>query len=96
MMRVLALLASVPALMAWNGFVLMKLWGWFAVPAGFRPLTVAWAYGIVCLVGLFKRHPGKEAIARPVSEDIGYAVVCPLFGLAFGYLAHVAMVSWGW
>jgi hypothetical protein len=97
MWKVLGFFAMVPALMAWAGFVVMKLWGWFAVPAGCRPLTVAWAYGLVCLVGVFKSMPrGKADESDGMTTQVVYGLISPLFALGFGYLAHVAMVSWGW
>jgi hypothetical protein len=93
--RALLLLALAPASMAWTGFVVMRLWGWFAVPAGFKPITVAWAYGLLCLVSAFKTLP-KKSEDEPWTTIVAKAALGPLLSLAFGWIAHAAMVHWGW
>lgn len=37
----------------WSGFLLSRLWEWFVVPLGVRPLSLAHAIGVALLVGLF-------------------------------------------
>ena len=58
--KVLAFVAYIVAaipLYFFSGWVLAKLWGWFVVPLGVVPITLAWAVGLSVLVGLFRPVP---------------------------------------
>src|SRR6476619_7135305 len=43
----------VPLAAIFRGFALMKLWAWFvSQPFGVRPINIALAYGLSCIIGL--------------------------------------------
>ena len=44
-----------------HGWVIMLLWGWFAVPLGVPRITLAHALGIDALVSVFRLHVATEA-----------------------------------
>jgi hypothetical protein len=58
---IVAILATVPLiwLRAW---VIVKLWSWFVVPLGVKPLTIGLAIGLCIVVALLKgiKRPGYE------------------------------------
>lgn len=94
---VVAVVMAVPAVLL-SGFVLTKLWLWFAVSLGLKSLSFWHACGFATLVGLLhRRMPAKEA-APEKDEQLGYFVqvffylyLAPLLSLAAGYIFHCLM-----
>lgn len=79
----------------YKSFVLTKLWAWFFVPLGLRPISLAWAVGIVTTVVLVS--PGQTSDARAVRkyfkiapdkerQVVGYFMIALLF--LIGWTAH--------
>lgn len=82
-----------PLYAIWLGFVLTKLWAWFAVPAfGAPPLSIAAAVGISLIVGLVARqHPANETEGKTMAEILTHGTVIaamkPAIALFFGWIA---------
>lgn len=93
----LGLVALLPIVMvfgyAFNGWVLVKLWTWFAVPIlGLPPLSLLQAIGIATLVGWITR----DARALKEKEQKWYTTVSSyIFGglmtVLSGYVVHRMM-----
>lgn len=87
----LGLLAYIAAAVLFRGWVLSILWAWFAVPFGLPPLTIPWAIGISCIMGMFSggAHSSKS------EDDNGTKALLPfilaLMALGIGWVAHVSM-----
>lgn len=79
-----------------HGFVLSKLWGWFAVPLGLPVLGVLHAAGLMGLIRLFtytvKPFPTKNDEEDPdVTKRVLHIVMLatlPWLSLFFGYVIH--------
>jgi hypothetical protein len=73
----------------WNGAVISILWGWFIVPLGAPPLTVAHAIGVSLLIG-FIRHKEWKRTPQPnmveVMEKIGVFLMSGPLALVMGYV----------
>jgi len=50
----MALLVFIILVIAWQIFVITKLWGWFVTPFGLPALTAAHAVGLCLLAAMFK------------------------------------------
>lgn len=86
---VLALVMIIPLWLAfsiYSGFAVWLLWGWFVVPLGVQPITVAWAIGLSSLVCLLIPMPPKGAKEK-TSVHTGAIILKPLVMLAVGYIA---------
>ncbi len=92
----LALIAGVIAVSAIiNGWVLTKLWHWFAVPIfGFHDLEIVQAIGIGLIVS-FLTHK-TVAMKKSGSDEtdwagIGANLLSPFVVLLVGYIVHLFM-----
>lgn len=79
---------------AWKGFVLMVLWGWFVVPVfGVSSLALAPAIGLALLVS-YLTYQGDAAQTRngDFEELMAVAVVqellVPTLALCVGFVVH--------
>jgi len=73
----------------YNAWVLSILWGWFIVPLGVKSLSIAHAYGVTLVAGLFLSTRGiKENKNQDdwVSSLITWLIL-PLVALFFGWVA---------
>ena len=71
----------------WDGFVLSKLWGWFAVPLHVLPIGVWHAAGIIIL---FRFMRGAKTDSSPTTvTDIVWAFSYPAAALGIG-----ALIQW--
>jgi hypothetical protein len=72
-----------------RGWGLSIGWGWFVVPLGVRPITIAWAYGICLVWSLFTFVPikldGKGREVKYVNSLLQYGLVTLAF-LAAGWV----------
>lgn len=59
-MKLVALLAWAPIGMIYSGVVLTKLWGWFLVPYGLKPISLIIAIGISLILSQIKGYTKKE------------------------------------
>lgn len=85
------LLLMVP-FMLWSGFVLEKLWAWFAVPLGAPAIGLGLAVGVNLLVNFFLARPSKtKADAEYLGRAIGFGVFEPVFALGIGYIVHLCI-----
>ncbi len=99
---VLAVILSI----AWTGYVMSVLWGWFIVPLGVIPITVWHAIGISSLIRVFtaKRSsltkPDKalkqtndpgEFTVKEVLEDFFFIIYLSTFLLFIGSIANLNM-----
>lgn len=81
-----------------DAFVLWRLWGWFAIPAGAQPIGYWNAYGFdvaLMIIGLnvyrYDVAGGKSsegALGSVFARGLGYVIV-----LGFGYFAHRMMTG---
>lgn len=88
----------VPLAAIFRGFALVKLWAWFlVVPFGVRPINIALAYGISCIVGLLTYQSDAatehkdEAFAVQAARSIMLAVLVPALSLLAGWIAKQFM-----
>lgn len=71
----------------WNGFVLQRLWAWFAVPLGAPAITMSIAVGLNILASfLTARVPRKDTDWQRI---ITFAVIYPAVALLTGYIVHL-------
>lgn len=71
---------------AWAGYVLSILWGWFAVPLfGLRVLSVPEAIGVALIVGAMARPyvPSREG---DTGERIAMVFIKPALALLIGWV----------
>lgn len=79
-----------------NGFVLLKLWGWFVVPTfGVKPLTLTQALGISLLIGFLTFHelPNREK-ERSLNDLMGSIFLHYIYqfsALSLGWVYHLFM-----
>lgn len=86
-----------------NGFVLVRLWTWFAVPSlGVRQISFVPAIGIGLLVSFLTHqntppYPGDAEKSMELSDAIGSAivnvVVDPLYALVIGWVVSLFMAG---
>lgn len=76
----------------WRGFVFMKLWAWFAVPAfGFAPLTMVLAMGVALIVSFltvqfpYEKIPDEERLHR-WAHACFVATIWPAVALFIGWV----------
>ena len=96
----LGVVFGIPAMLAVsaiiNGFVLVYLWAWFAVPFGLPVLSVAHAIGLSTLTGFLTAQyidaePAKKDQAERFGGMIAYSFVRPGFVFLLGWLVHQFM-----
>lgn len=88
--------AAIPSTSLLRAFVLTELWGWFVTPLGAPMLTMAWAFGLTCILALVTYRapvadtPRKDA-PPPLKTAIHWSthwIVQPLAFWGLGWLAH--------
>lgn len=86
---VLGILTAGLLFAVYNAWVLTVLWTWFIVPLGAKALTIAHAYGLTLVAGLFMGQRGiKQNNTKEdwVSSIITWILI-PLTALFFGWIA---------
>ena len=86
---VLGILTAGLLFAVYNAWVLSILWGWFIVPLGVKSLSIAHAYGVTLVAGLFLSTRGiKENKNQDdwISSLITWLIL-PLAALFFGWIA---------
>lgn len=81
-----------------EGFVVMKLWGWFIVPFGLPFIGYLHAAGIALLhkfvCPIVKNQPDKNTtIISAIQQMFGLAVIYPMFVLLVGWILHWLMLT---
>ena len=72
-----------------NGFVLVKLWGWFVVPAfGLPTLSIPVAIGISLIIKYLTIHRSKTAEDVDMWEAYKFAISFPIMTLIIGWIIH--------
>ena len=75
----------------WWGYAIHTLWAWFAVPLGVTPISIAHAYGLSVLFGLFMStrglDVGKEKSNDEWASSVILGVLMPAIALLFGWIA---------
>lgn len=73
-----------------RGYVLSILWGWFVVPFGVPPISVAWAIGISVLVTLLTTQYVKtEGDSKPDFVTMTFfGISIPLIAWFIGFIVH--------
>jgi hypothetical protein len=74
-----------PLILAFDGYVVWKLWGWFVVPLGVPSLAWRQAVGLSTLCGLLT-HQYRKPSDNEWAALIAHGVVAPLTALSIGYL----------
>jgi len=82
-----------------NGWILTKLWHWFAVPIfGLHELTLTQAIGVAMIIAfLTNRHVKFTKSTKNKDSDTDWGVllsavfVAPLVTLLFGWIVHLFM-----
>jgi len=88
--KILALFLLMPFEVLWYGFVLVKLWSWFAVPIfGFRTLRIPEAIGVSLMTHFLTSSSNDAKAQHDTFEAIGLAIAIPLFGLFYGWIIHL-------
>lgn len=75
----------------WWGYAIHVLWAWFVIPLGVGPISIAQAYGLSVLFGLFMNTRGLD-IGKEKSNDewavsVTIGVLMPAIALLFGWIA---------
>jgi len=89
-MRTIIVLLIASALFLVHGVVLTQLWGWFIVPLGVPAISLAWAVGLSCVVGLVTPQPAPVPKDRAL-EYLGIITTKPFVVWAIGLVAHAFM-----
>lgn len=90
-LTILYMLVVIPASLIWNGFVLTKLWLWFAVPMfGVAPLTIPAAIGIAMMVSYLthqyqQENKEEDGIERMIKQTL-LMIFKPAVALLFGWI----------
>lgn len=75
----------------WWGYAIHVLWAWFVVPLGVSPISIAQAYGLSVLFGLFLNTRGLEIGKEKTSDEwatsVTIGVLMPAIALLFGWIA---------
>ena len=77
-------------LVTWFGYALHILWGWFLVPLGVPPISIAHAVGLGAIASIM-RSPGRPTPKGERTEALFYLAFAPLFALFVGYCAKQFM-----
>lgn len=90
-----SIILAVPITM-WQGFILAKLWLWFAVPIfGLAPLAFVPAMGLCVLIGFLVSHVplkmGEPTPSELLTHQINSGFFVPGFSLLVGWLVHLCM-----
>lgn len=84
-----AALLTLPFIWLWYAFALTKLWVWFIVPFGPPSLGIAWAVGILAIVGMLRsRVSKKEPSADDMLKSMFAGFFNPAYYLLIGAIAH--------
>lgn len=85
---------SVPFLMWWDGYVLVALWRWFAVPLG-APIFGIWhAVGLIAIWNHLRASAWDMKRENPTSwERLAHALIAPAAALLVGYLVKTLALS---
>lgn len=84
----------VVALAVMNGVVIVALWGWFAVPLGVPPVSIAHAIGLGFLVhaltGFKTQHPEKneDGTKKTAGTLVVEHALGVLLTVGLGWLVH--------
>lgn len=79
-----------PGSVVLRGFVLAKLWLWFAVTTfGVPAIGIAQAIGLAMMLALITYQPGLSKDDRSPLFDLAFSALLSLFALAAG-----ALVAW--
>jgi hypothetical protein len=77
---------------AWDGFVLMVLWGWFLIPLGLPAIGLSHAIGLSTLIGLVTHQMPSEGPSSDRTErGLLWALVVPAISLFIGWIAKQFM-----
>ena len=68
-----------------HGFVIMMLWGWFAVPLGVKAITTAHAIGFSALFGMFATSGSGDG--KSFTENLVKLFVHATVALLLGWIA---------
>ena len=87
---------ALPITSLWYGYVLSILWAWFVVPAfHVAPLSILLAIGVSIVVRMFTSSytesndkKDEDKAGQRMFGSIFYALLYPLFALAFGAIIH--------
>ena len=84
MKKLITILCLAPFIYLWNGFVLMKLWGWFMVPQfGLPVLSLSGAIGVGMVVSFLIHRVNHE---KELTEIIVAVVTFPALALLAGWI----------
>jgi hypothetical protein len=86
---VLGAITAIALFAIYNAWVLSILWGWFIVPLGVKSLSIAHAYGVTLVAGLFLSTRGiKENKNQDdwISSLVTWLIL-PLAALFLGWIA---------
>jgi len=72
-----------------DGFIISRLWKWFVVPLGVRPISIAWAVGLDALWRAFAPNPFSKSV--PPAEALARMFYRACAVLSIGYVAHLVM-----
>lgn len=69
-----------------RAFVATKLWLWFVVPLGIKPISFWWAYGLIVLVMLMRESKASDYKPKPKidQEEMQIANLGVSVGIALG------------
>jgi hypothetical protein len=87
-------LALIPLVIIFQGWVLTVLWSWFVAPTFNLPeLSIAVAIGLSLVVSMFKTYTAsnKELTQNEKLTNALATVLVPLFTLFFGWIVHLFM-----
>lgn len=87
--KLLVLLLALGPITLWTGYVLSKLWEWFAVPLGAPLIGVAHMVGILSIAIWFKRSAKDKNDSADKVIFMGLAY--PALMLLIGWCAHQFM-----
>jgi hypothetical protein len=85
-MFVTGIAVAVFVLIAMQAFTLYVLWGWFVVPLGVPPLTIAWSAGIMLVASMVRGYSPRKSEEGDGARVIGQAIFGCGYALALGYV----------
>ena len=84
-------------LAALRGFVISRLWEWFAVPLGVVPIGICWAIGLGIIVGMYTpshriRKRKNETNSEFYGRMLAKGLVATLVPWGMGWFIHWLMI----
>lgn len=86
--KAIAMVLLIPVMIAFDGFVVWKLWTWFCVPLGAPQINLAHCLGITLLIQ--RMRPVNNRFDNESKwAAVSFLFLNPIFALVVGYILRM-------